>query len=101
MAEKIIEKKKNLLSTSMTVDKPEPFLEVTTRWDYLNKHLDILKEKMLIDTLTFIFIITGIYLLIQGSVLLIPAFAASAYLRGLSEQRMKRIDSDAPIILGK
>lgn len=90
-----------LMSTSMTVDKPEPFLDVSTRWDYLNKHLDILKEKTLIDSLSFVFIFVGIYLLIQGSILLIPAFAVATYLRGLSEQRMKRLDSDAPVILGK
>jgi|YelNatPaOPRAMG01_1025707.scaffolds.fasta_scaffold04346_24 hypothetical protein len=90
-----------LMSTSMTVDKPEPFLEVSTRWDYLNKHLDILKEKTLIDALSFVFLLAGVYLLIQGSILLIPAFAVATYLKGLSEQRMKRLDSDAPIILGK
>ncbi|MCL5011422.1 MAG: hypothetical protein M1594_00820 [Candidatus Marsarchaeota archaeon] len=90
-----------LMSTSMTVDKPEPFLDVSTRWDYLNKHLDILKEKTLIDSLSFVFIFAGIYLLIQGSILLIPAFAVATYLKGLSEQRMKRLDSDAPVILGK
>lgn len=101
MSNGTIEKKKNLLSTSMTVDNQEPFLDVSTRWDYLNKHLDILKEKTMIDTLSFIFIVIGLYLLIQSSVLLIPAFAVSAYLRGLSEQRTKRLDSDAPVILGK
>jgi hypothetical protein len=97
----MIVKNKNLLSTSMTVDNPEPFLDVSTRWDYLKKHLDILKEKTLLDTLSFIFIVIGIYLLLQSSVLLIPAFAVATYLRGLSEQRVKRLDSDAPVILGK
>jgi hypothetical protein len=90
----------NVQMASVLADAKQPFLKMSTRWDYIVKFLDIWKEAIKFRGYAVISIIAGLYLLFSIPIAGIVALGAGAYFWELYKFRVHRLESQRSIMIG-
>ncbi|MFH0972286.1 MAG: hypothetical protein V1835_07030 [Candidatus Micrarchaeota archaeon] len=86
--------------SSVLADSKQPFLKMSTRWDYIARFLDIWKEMVKFRGYAVISAIAGIYLLFSIPIAGIAALGAAAYFWELYKFRQHRLESQRSIMIG-
>ncbi|MFH0972047.1 MAG: hypothetical protein ABIG96_00405 [Candidatus Micrarchaeota archaeon] len=86
--------------SSVLADVKQPFLKMSTRWDYIVRFLDIWKEAIKFRGYAVISFIAGIYLLFSIPLAGVLAFAAATYFWELYKFRLHRLESQRSIMIG-
>jgi hypothetical protein len=86
--------------SSVLADAKQPFLKMSTRWDYIVRFLDIWKEMIKFRGYAVISFIAGIYLLFSIPIAGILALGAATYFWELYKFRLHRLESKRSIMIG-
>ncbi len=86
--------------SSVLADAKQPFLKMSTRWDYIVRFLDIWKEMVKFRGYAVVSFIAGIYLLFVIPIAGIVALGAATYFWELYKFRLHRLESQRTIMIG-
>ncbi len=85
---------------SVLADAKQPFLKMTSRWDYIIRYLDIWKEMIKFRGYAVISLIAGLYLLFVFPIAGIVALGAATYFWELYKFRQHRLESQRSVMIG-
>ncbi|MEK6843458.1 MAG: hypothetical protein AABY04_03130 [Candidatus Micrarchaeota archaeon] len=86
--------------SSVLADTKQPFLKMSTRWDYIARYLDIWKEMIKFRGYAVISFIAGIYLIFTFTIAGVVALGAATYFWELHKFRLHRLESQRSVMIG-
>ena len=86
--------------SSVLADVKQPFLRMSTRWDYISRWVDVWKESIRFRTFAVVSLIAGVYLLFTIPLMGILALGAAAYYWELYRFRVYRLESQRSVMIG-
>ncbi|MBU1198035.1 hypothetical protein KJ765_06025 [Candidatus Micrarchaeota archaeon] len=86
--------------TSVLADTKQPFLNMSTRWNYISRYLEIWKEGIRFRGFAVVSFLAGLVLILSIPLMGILAFAAAAYFWELYKFRRHRLESQRSIMIG-
>lgn len=86
--------------TSVLADVKQPFLKMSTRWNYISRYLEIWKEGIRYRSFAVVSFLAGLFLITTVPFMGIVALGAAAYFWEVYKFRRHRLESQRTVMIG-